>query len=100
MQCACKDNALLLTRFTASRHSQSWFEATSKSKGDLLDPEGSLSACLPMKAIALANKVVEKAIVDKDLSKKRSQYFIFMVAVDAASCFVLFYAARSLELLE
>ena len=53
-----------------------------------------------MKAIALANKVVEKAIVDKDLSKKRGQYFIFMVAVDAASCFVPFYAARSLELLE
>ena len=39
-----------------------------------------------------ANKVVEKAIVDKGLHKKHGQYFAFMVALDAASSFVLFYA--------
>ena len=39
-----------------------------------------------------AKKVVEKAIVDKGLGKKRDQYFIFMVALDAAASFVLFRA--------
>ena len=64
-------------------------------KDGLLNPEGSLSKCLPMQAIALANKVVEKAIMDKALDKKHVQYFIhmYMVASDAASSFVLFLAA-------
>ena len=39
-----------------------------------------------------ANKVVEKAIMEKSLGKKRGQYFIFMVASNAASSFVLFNA--------
>ena len=39
-----------------------------------------------------ANKAAENAIVDKCLCKKRGQYFIFMVALDAASSFVLFHA--------
>ena len=47
-----------------------------------------------------ANKAMEKAIVEKGLCEKRGQYFIFMVASDAASSFVLFHAGRSLELLE
>ena len=47
-----------------------------------------------------ANKAVEKAIVEKGLGKKHGQYFIFMVALDAASSFVLFHAGRCLELLE
>ena len=47
--------------------------------------------------IALANKAVEKAIVDKSLVKKRSKY---LVALDAASSFIPFHAARSLELLD
>ena len=45
------------------------------------------------------NKAVEKAIVNKGLGKKRDQYFILMVASEAASLFVLFYA-RGLELLK
>ena len=64
-----------------------------KQKGGLQDPEGSLSAYLPMQAIALANQVLEKSIVDKGLSKKHGQYFIFMVASNAAGCFILFHAA-------
>ena len=40
-----------------------------------------------------ANKAVEKAIVDKGLGKKCDQYFIFMVALVAASSFVLFHTA-------
>ena len=49
-------------------------------KDGLLNPEGSLSKCLPMQAIALANKVVEKAIMDKALDKKHVQYFIYCIA--------------------
>ena len=75
---------------------QSYF----KPKGGLPDPEGSLSTCLPTQAIALANKAVEKAIMDKGLGKKRGLYFIFIVASVATSSFVLFHAPLSLELLE
>ena len=46
----------------------------------------------------LANTAVEKAIVHKNLGKKR-QYFIFIVTSVVASSFVLFHAARSLKLL-
>ena len=59
-----------------------------------------IPTCLPMHVIALANKAVEKAIVDKGLGKKRGEYFIFMVALDAASSFMLFYFTQRLELLE
>ena len=38
-----------------------------------------------------ANKAEEKAVVDKGLGKKHGQYFIFMVASDAASSFVLIH---------
>ena len=48
----------------------------------------------------LANTAVEKAIVHENLGKKRGQYFIFMVASVAARSFVLFHAARGLELLK
>ena len=58
-------NALLLTWFTASPYSRCQFEAISS-----LDPEGLLSTCMPTQAIALANKAVEKIIVDKGLDKK------------------------------
>ena len=71
-----------------------------KLKGSLPDPEESLSTCLPTQVIPVANKAVEKAVIDKGLDKKYGQYFISMVASDAASCFVLFNAARSLELIE
>jgi len=37
--------------------------------------------------------MVEMAIMDKGLDKKCGQYFIFMVALDAASSFILFHAA-------
>ena len=46
-----------------------------------------------------ANMAVEKANVDKG-HKKCSQYFIFMVALDAASSSVLFHAALSFEFLK
>ena len=36
-----------------------------------------------------ANKAEEKAVVEKGLGKKHSQYFIFMVASDAVNSFVL-----------
>ena len=62
--------------------------------------QGSLSTCLPTQTITLANEVGKKAIVDKGLGKKRGLYFIFIVASVAASSFVLFHAALSLELLE
>jgi len=55
---------------------QSYF----KPKHGLPDPKRSLSTCLLSQTIALANKTVEKAIVDKSLGKKCTQYFIFMVA--------------------
>ena len=48
--------------------------------------------------IALANKAVEKAVVDKGLGKKCGQYFIYMVASYEASSFILFHAVRSFEL--
>ena len=64
------------------------------------DPKGSLSTCPPTQAISLANKEAEKAVMDIGLGKKRRLYFIFIVALDAASCFVLFHAARGLKLLE
>ena len=38
-------------------------------------------------------KEVEKAVMNIGLGKKHGQYFIFIVASDAASCFVLFHAA-------
>ena len=76
-------NALLLTRFTACSHSR---RPSCKPKDVLLDPEGSLSICLPTPA----HEAVEIAIVDKGLGKKRDQYFIFMIALDAASSFVFF----------
>ena len=50
--------------------------------------------------IILANNVVEKAVIDKGLGKKHSQYFMFMVASDAVNTFVLFDATSSLELVE
>ncbi len=43
-----------------------------KPKDGLPDPKGSLSACLPSQAIALANKEVEKARNEE--GKKRGQY--------------------------
>ena len=48
----------------------------------------------------VANMAVEKAVVDKGLDEKCGQYFIFVVVLDAASCFVIFHATRSLELVE
>ena len=45
-----------------------------------------------------ANKMVEKAIMEKGLGKKRGQYFIFIMMQQAL--FTLFHAGRSLELLE
>ena len=71
-----------------------------KSKHSLPGPQGSSSTCLPMQVIALANKVVEKAVMDNGLGKKRGQYFIYMVASDAASSFILFDVTQSLVLLE
>ena len=71
---------------------RSYFEP----KGCLQDPEGSLLTCIPAWQVIT---LVEKAIMDKGLGKIRSQYFIFMVALDAASSFLLFHAAQSLELL-
>ena len=47
----------------------------------------------------LANTAVEKAIVHKKNWVRSGQYFIFIVASVAASAFVLFHDARSLELL-
>ena len=38
-------------------------------------------------------KEVEKAVMNIGLGKKHGQYFIFIVALDAAICFVLFHAA-------
>ena len=74
-------NTLLLTRFTASpSHPMISIRSYFKLKGGLPDPKGSLSTCLPTPAIALANKAVEKAIMDKDLGKKHCQFFIFLVA--------------------
>ena len=47
----------------------------------------------------LANTALEKAIVHKKTGLRSGQYFIFMVISVAASSFVLFHDARSLELL-
>ena len=48
-----------------------------KPKSGLPDPERSLSKCLPTQAIArLANTALEKAIVHKNLGKKRSVLYI------------------------
>ena len=44
--------------------------------------------------------VEEGYMVDKGLCKKCDQYFISMVVLIAVSSFVLFHAARTLELLE
>ena len=60
--------------------------------GGLPDLEASLSTYLPMQVITLANKAVEKAIMDKCYDVERCRYFIFIVASVAASSFVLFHA--------
>ena len=72
-ECTALDSVHCWSTFAMS--SQSHY----KPKGDLLDPEGTLSTCLPRQAITLANKAVEKTIMDKGLGKKRGQHFIFMV---------------------
>ena len=41
----------------------------------------------------LANTAVEKAIMHKNIGKKRGQYFRFMVASVAARTFIPFHAA-------
>ena len=64
------------------------------------NPKGSLSVCPPTQAIAPAKKEAEKSVMDIGLGQKRSLYFIFIVALDAAICFVLFHTTRGLELLE
>ena len=79
-----------------SVHCLSSFVMSIKTKYVLLDPKGSLSTCLPTPA----HEAVEIAIVDKGLGKQHDQYFIFMIALDAASSFIFFYATRSIELLE
>ena len=56
-----------------------------------------LSIYLPTQVITLANKKAEKAFMDVGLGKKCSLYFIFIVASDLASCFVLFHAAQGLN---
>ena len=63
-----------------------------KPKSGLPDPDGSLSTCLPTQALRTRQW--------RRLGKKRGQYFIFMVASDAASSFILFHTGPSLELLE
>ena len=86
-------NALLLSRSIASHHSRCPVKTTLQAKGlsgGLPDPKESLSMCLPTQAITLANKVVEKAVVNKGLGKKHGQYLIFMVALDAATSLILF----------
>ena len=40
-----------------------------------------------------AYKTVKKVIMDEGPDNKCGQYFIFMIALDAASSFVLFHAA-------
>ena len=40
-----------------------------------------------------AYKMVKKANMDEGPDNKCGQYFIFMIALDAASSFVLFHAA-------
>ena len=86
-------------RFT-SPHLQCQFEATSTWRMIFRVPKGRCQHVCQWQAISLANKAVEKAVVDNGLGKKHGQYFMNMVASDAASSFVLFHAARSLELLE
>ena len=59
-----------------------------------------MSICPPTQVITLANKEAEKAVMNIGLGKKHGHYFIFIVASNAACCFVLFHAAHGLELLE
>ena len=51
----------------------------------------------PSKSLAASSlhnmKEVEKAVMNIGLGRKHGQYLIFIVASDAASCFVLFHAA-------
>ena len=84
-------NALLLTWFNA--HSRSQFEATSSRRVVFQIPKDRCQHVCQRKQLPLRTRPVEKAIVDKGLGKKHNQYFIFMVASDAASSFVLFHAA-------
>ena len=84
-------NALLLTRFTTSPHMRCQFQATSSQRVVFQIPKDHCQhACLANKVVEKA--IVEKPIVDEGLGKKCSQYmcFIFMVALDVASSFILF----------
>ena len=55
---------------------------------------GTMAPSKSLAASSLHNiKEVEKAVMNIGLGKKHGQYFIFIVALDAASCFVLFHAA-------
>ena len=86
-------NALLLSHSTASHHSRCPVKTTLQAKGlsgGFPDPKESLSMCFPTQAITLANKAVEKAVVNKGLGKKYGQYLISMVALDAATFLILF----------
>ena len=81
---------LVLTRNVNSKVLQAE-EWSSRSRTTVVNISANASDCL-------ANMAVEKAIVHKNLGKKRP-VFIFMVASVAASSFVFFYAAQNLKLL-
>ena len=70
-----------------------------KQKSGLPDPRTILVNVSANASDCLANTAWRRAFVHKNLGKKRSVYFIFMVDPAAASSFVLFHAARNLELL-
>ena len=92
-------NVLLLTGFTAGPQSRCQLEAI-QTEGSSFVSRRIVVNMSANSSNHRANEAVEKTILDKGLGKKHSQYLIIMVALDAASSFILFHAARSLELPE
>ena len=92
-------NALLLTPFTASAslHLQRQFEVTSSERVVFQIPKDHCQHVCQCKRSPCKQGDGEGCC---GLGKKHGQYFIYMVTSGAASSFILFHAARSLELLE
>ena len=83
------------TRFTGSPRSQCHFEGTSSQRVVFQIP----TTVVNMSANT-NDRLANTAVLSCTKTWVRSgQYFIFMVASAAASCFALFHAARNLELL-
>ena len=98
MRCAYKDSRFEWTRSTASPHSRCQFEGTSSRRVIFQILNDRCQHVCQRKRSPCKHGVGEGYRAQKNWVRS-VQYFIFMVISVAASSFVLFHDARSLELL-